>query len=78
MLASAFHIRHSSDATALHSPVQAREQIAHIFTGTQPRSVKEGGYGEAGVGEKYFNKLATLDLIDFHFESQIFQRAEKF
>ena len=74
VLGSAFHIRHSSDATALHSPEprpksRPKSRLAtYLQAQAQPRSVTEGGYGEAGVGEKYFNKLATLDLIDFHFE----------
>ena len=64
--------------------VQAKERIAQIFTGTQPgppshlpplrskylevrgRILRPGEAGEAG--EEYFNKLATLDLVDFHFK----------
>ena len=49
------------------SPGQ-RADWPHIYRRTA--SLCDGGriYGDAGVGEKYFNKLATLDLIDFHFE----------
>ena len=75
MLGSAFLIRHSSDAPALHSPEPRPERLATYLQAEAERErIWEAG---AGAG-KYFNKLATLDLIDFHFESQIFQRAEKF
>ena len=76
MLGSAFLIRHSSDAPDVHCTPQnpGQRDWPHIYRQRLRERIWEAG---AGAG-KYFNKLATLDLIDFHFESQIFQRAEKF
>lgn len=49
------------------SPSQ-RADWPHIYS-TQPRSVRRrADVARRGPGEKYFNKLATLDLIDFNFE----------
>ena len=77
MPSPAFHIRHSSDATALlHSPELIPELRPKSRLAAYLQAVSLAL--RADTGGKYFNKLATLDLIDFHFESQIFQRAEKF